>query len=160
MAVVFGENSTETYVNGERKIDMTLNQAPMSEILTDKSVLKIGAANWQRGAIESEDKDKAGEVFKGGIDNFIVYDGALDAAQVKYLYDGTKNDQGTETSLTGLELKRTACKMNVGGTMDIVSLIKVPAGAGSRVEIQSSDPSVAAEQAQGLSKRSKREHLT
>ncbi len=156
VTVVFGENSTETYVNGERKIDMTLNQAPMSEILTDKSVLKIGAANWQRGAIESEDKDKAGEVFKGGIDNFVVYDGALDAAQVKYLYDGTKNDQGTETSLTGLELKRTACKMNVGGTMDIVSLIKVPAGAGSRVEIQSSDSSVAAETGAGIIKALKK----
>lgn len=142
VTVVFGENSTETYVNGERKIDMTLNQAPLSEILTDKSVLKIGAANWGRAAISSEAEDKAGEVFKGGIDNFVVYDGALDAAQVKYLYDGTKNDQGTETSLSGLELKRTACKMNVGSTMDIASLIKIPAGAGSRADIQSSDSSV------------------
>lgn len=144
VTVVFGEDSTETYVNGERKIDMTSNQAALSEILTDKSVLKIGAANWGRGAISSEDKDKAGEVFKGGIDNFVVYDGALDEAQVKYLYDGTKNDQGTETSLTGLELKRNTLKMNVGGTMDIASLIKAPSGAGSRVEVESSDSSVAA----------------
>ncbi len=144
VTVVFGEESTEVYVNSERKIHLTTGQAPLSQILTDKTVLKIGAANWGRGAIESNDADKPGEIFKGGIDDFAVYDGALDAAQVKYLYDGTKNDQGTETSLSGLELKRNTCKMSAGGSMDVTSLLKVPAGAGSRVTVESSDSSTVA----------------
>lgn len=142
VTVVFGENSTETYVNGERKISMTQQQAPLSEILTDKTVLKIGAANWGRGAIASDADDKAGELFTGFIDNFVVYDGTLDEAQVKYLYDGTKNDSDTSETLTGLELKRNTCKMSVGGSLDVMSLVKLPEGAGSRIEIQSSDSTV------------------
>lgn len=144
VTVVFAEGSTEVYVNGERKIHLTTGQELLPKILTDKTVLKIGAANWGRGSIESNDKDKPGELFKGGIDDFAVYDGALDAAQVKYVYDGTKNDQGTETSLSGLELKRTACTMSVGGSLEGTSLVKIPAGAGSRVMIESSDSSVVA----------------
>ncbi len=150
--VVFGKDTTETYVNGERKFSMKEQQPPLSEILTAKSVLKIGAANWGRGEIGSEDEDKAGEKFKGDIDDFVVYDGALDAAQVKYLYDGTKNDQGQETSLTGLSLKRNACKMSVGGSMDVTSLIEIPDGAGSRMEVQSSDAAVLKDMGAGIVK--------
>lgn len=156
VTLVLGEDYTEVYVNGERKIELKSELEPLSQLLTDKSVLKIGAANWTRGPIKSEDEDKAGEVFKGAIDDFAVYDGVLDAAQVKYLYDGTKNDQGQETSLAGLELKRNTCKMTVGSTKDINTLIKVPAGAGSRVQIESSDTSVAAPVSAGIVKALKK----
>lgn len=152
VSVVFGEDTTEVYVNGERKISMPAKQAPLSEILTEKSVLKIGTANWGRGAIASEAEDAAGEVYKGAIDDFAVYDGALDAAQVKYLYDGTKNDNDTSESLTGLELKRNTCTMSVGGSLDVMSLLKVPEGAGSRIEIQSSDSTVVADAGAGIIK--------
>lgn len=158
VTTVFQDGHTAVYVNGEAVINLddpiavvqsgrNKYQASLSKILTKDSLLKIGSCNWQRKGVANNQvptEDAAGEPYNGSLDDFIVYDGALDAAQVKYLYDGTKNDQGTETSLAGLELSRTACNMALGSSADAISWVKVPKGAGARLEVQSSDVSVVA----------------
>ncbi len=74
VTVVLTSDATTLYING--KYDNQISkQVNLSEILKDSSIFRIGRANWG-----------SGELYKGLIDEFTVYDGALDKAQVEALY--------------------------------------------------------------------------
>ncbi len=63
--VVLDEGSTTIYVNGE-KGETVASSYKLSDILGNSSILQIGKANWGNG-----------EYYKGWMDNFKIYDGAL-----------------------------------------------------------------------------------
>ena len=64
--IVYDENVTTVYVNGLKKESVENSNAQLTDILKDNSILYIGRANWGNG-----------ESYKGWIDNFRIYDGAL-----------------------------------------------------------------------------------
>ncbi len=68
--VVFTEKETALYVNG-REMSVAASEVPLSEILGDKSIFQIGKANWGNG-----------EYTKGWIDNFQIYNQALEVGQI------------------------------------------------------------------------------
>ena len=63
--IVYTENDTTLYVNGIKR-DTVANVNKLTDILGDTGIFYIGRANWGNG-----------EGYKGWIDNFTVYDGAL-----------------------------------------------------------------------------------
>ena len=65
--IVYSENSTSMYVNGLKAGSVDNSNAPLTDILGDSGILYIGRANWTG----------SGEGYKGWIDNFKIYDGAL-----------------------------------------------------------------------------------
>lgn len=84
VTVVLDTDSTTIYVNGEQKgtqagQNKTGSEAgahQLSDYLADTSLFWIGKADWE-----------SGQFFTGYIDDFIVYDKALTAEQVKAAYD-------------------------------------------------------------------------
>ena len=75
VTVVMDEKSSQLYVNGEKRNGLD-DQARLADILTAGSKLHLGKANWG-----------GGEYYKGWIDEFTIYDGALTEAQAKAEYD-------------------------------------------------------------------------
>lgn len=71
--VVYAEDSTSIYVNGEKKATEK-SDYDLSTILGKNSILQIGKANWG-----------SGEYFKGWIDNFRIENRALSEEQVTAL---------------------------------------------------------------------------
>jgi len=69
--IVFAKNVTTVYVNGIKKQSVTNSNAQLTDILGNNSIFQIGKANWGNG-----------EYFKGWIDNFKIYDGALTEADL------------------------------------------------------------------------------
>ena len=65
--IVFGETATTAYVNGVKKESVENSSSALTDILGDSGILYIGRANWT----------SSGEGYKGWIDNFKIYDGAL-----------------------------------------------------------------------------------
>ncbi len=74
VTVVLTSDATTLYINGKYDNQVS-KQVNLSEILKDTSIFRIGRANWGNG-----------ELYKGLIDEFTVYGGALDKAQVEALY--------------------------------------------------------------------------
>ena len=72
--VVVSENHTKLYVNGKLKQEAN-SDYKLSEIVGTSGILQIGKANWD-----------SGEYYKGLIDNYKIYDGALsqDAIETQY----------------------------------------------------------------------------
>lgn len=80
--VVLDEDSTTIYVNGEKEATVA-SSYKLSDILGESSILQIGKANWGNG-----------EYYKGWMDNFKIYDGALTdeeiAEEIEKAYDDEK----------------------------------------------------------------------
>ena len=64
--IVYSKTTTTAYVNGVKKESVENSNASLTDILGDSGILYIGRANWG-----------SGEGYKGWIDNFKIYDGAL-----------------------------------------------------------------------------------
>ena len=64
--IVYTKDTTTAYVDGVKKQSVSNSNAPLTDILGDNGIFYIGRANWG-----------SGEGYKGWIDNFKVYDGAL-----------------------------------------------------------------------------------
>lgn len=77
--VVLKEDRTILYINGEKKAEET-SSVKIDEMLGENSIFQIGKANWG-----------SGEYCKGWIDNFRVYNYALDADEVKEQYKELSN---------------------------------------------------------------------
>ncbi len=71
VTVVYTENETILYVNGEEKVRQP-SEYPLTDILGDNSILYIGKANCGDG-----------EYYKGLIDNYTIYGRALSPEEVK-----------------------------------------------------------------------------
>lgn len=154
VTVVFQEEYSTVYVNGEAVINIDPLQPSLSKILTKNSLLKIGSCNWNRkGAVNSvvPTVDAAGEPYQGYLDDFIVYDGALDAAQVKYLYDGTTNKDDAAETPSGCRVDN-AHTMRVGESREVSDWVTRTSGAvvlGSHLTYQVADTSVLADDGAG-----------
>ncbi|MEY8515707.1 family 43 glycosylhydrolase [Lachnospiraceae bacterium 29-84] len=68
--VVFTEDSTALYVNGTLPVTEG-SSYKVSDILGNNSIFLIGKANWENG-----------EYYKGWIDNFTIYNQALEVGQI------------------------------------------------------------------------------
>ena len=75
VTVVMDDTSSQIYLNGEKKGELG-EQARLTDILNAGSKLHLGKANWG-----------GGEFYKGWIDEFSIYEGALTEAQAKAEYD-------------------------------------------------------------------------
>lgn len=72
--VVLSQTDTAIYVNGEEKSRVD-SSYPVDELLGESSILQIGKANWGNG-----------EYFQGLIDNFRIYDKALNGDEISAQY--------------------------------------------------------------------------
>lgn len=81
VTVVLDESKSYIYINGELKSTSSGSEYSISNTLGDSSILQIGKANWG-----------SGEYFKGYIDNYDIYSGALSADEVKSLYYSKNQD--------------------------------------------------------------------
>lgn len=73
VAVVFTENATIVYINGQEAASEASEYA-LTDILGNNGILQIGKANWQ-----------SGEYFKGWIDDYTIADYAMSAGDIKRL---------------------------------------------------------------------------
>jgi len=69
--IVYSEGTTAVYVDGVKRVSVDNSNAQLPDILGASGILYIGRANWGNG-----------ESYKGWIDNFKIYDGALTDAQL------------------------------------------------------------------------------
>ncbi|MCR5655955.1 MAG: family 43 glycosylhydrolase [Butyrivibrio sp.] len=85
VTVVFYEAKTALYVNGEL-VSTIASKAKLKDILGDNGILQIGKANWS-----------GGEYTTAQIDEFTIFNRAVNPSEVKALYEG-KVDLKKETT--------------------------------------------------------------
>ena len=124
--IVYSEKATTAYVNGTKVQSVENSNAPLPDILGDSGILYIGRANWG-----------SGEGYKGWIDNFKIYDGALtDDDLVVKLSD-------EEVLAAAVEKLDIPGKDNVKGNVTLLKELKIDGAEGkATVSWKSSDTSV------------------
>ena len=88
VTVTFTETSFTLYVNGEWQADYMLSSETLPEIFGENSIFQIGKANWT----------DTGEFFEGYIDEFYVYDYAMEEEQVLAFYAAQGGEVEEETT--------------------------------------------------------------
>ncbi len=78
VTVTYGTDGTTVYINGEKAAEDTIDYA-LEDILGTNGVLYIGKANWE-----------SGQYFTGLLDEFSIYNYAMDASEAKALYKAEK----------------------------------------------------------------------
>ena len=121
--VVFTRTETKLYVNGRPAVTAE-SQYLLSDILGENSVFQIGKANWGNG-----------EYYKGWIDNFKIYDGALTDGE---LVDHSALDQEEYDALTIYGADNANVVENIKGNINLPAKGKY----GSAVTWKSSDEAV------------------
>lgn len=142
VTVVMKEKQTVLYVDGAESNKSGEDQASLTDILVPGSIFYLGKATWG-----------SGEFFKGMIDEFTVYDGALNAEQVGHLYKSVTQagytDPGRKATFT--ENQMSVADMNLGVGETNRAKVSVPYGCSkSNLTYTSADPTVAAVDASGV----------
>ncbi len=86
ITIIFDEDSTRYYQNGEKISDVESSYA-LSDILKDESICFIGKANWN-----------VGEYYRGYVDEFSIYNYALSDEEVADTYAATYTETAVEVA--------------------------------------------------------------
>lgn len=91
ITAVYGESSTTIYINGEKAAEVT-GQDSLQDILGTDSVAYLGMANWG-----------SGEYYNGVIDEVGIYNYALDADEIRTLYESYGTVSAEKTCLAAFD---------------------------------------------------------
>ena len=143
IVVVLGKDYTAVYENGklkEAKHDYSFD-TDMSKMLKDNSILQIGKANWD-----------GGEYFGGYIDDYRIYEGAMNASEVADLFSQFEEkiaEKPEEPEVVEDELQADYDALEIFQADDVRGNITLPSEGkyGSKITWKSSDTDVITDKA-------------